>query len=92
LMGEALNTQDPQLILGLATVQDLPTEADLFYDHDMIQAVEKIRASRGLAVSPRSPAGLVDEETVQHLWVVIGETGKRAEIRNIVRDIARVRR
>ena len=76
----------------LSLPEDLSAEVGIFYDHDMIQAVEQFRASRGLAVFPRSPAGLVDEETVQHLWSVIEETGRSEEIRNLVKDIARVRR
>ena len=67
-------------------------EENLFYDDTMVQAVDKFRLSRGLAVYPRSPAGLVDEETVENLWLAIDEIGKGEEIRSLVRDIARVRR
>ena len=85
-----------KLLLEALGFLDLKTNAtdeeNPFYDDAMVTAVDKFRLSRGLAVYPRSPAGLVDEETVENLWLAIDEIGKGEEIRSLVRDIARVRR
>ena len=62
------------------------------YDRAMMDAIDGFRRSEGLAVFPRSPAGLVDQETVEHLWAAVERAGKTEEVRALVQDIARVRR
>ncbi len=73
---------------------DLTAGAEGFdeYDRAMMDAIDDFRRSEGLAVFPRSPAGMVDEETVEHLWAAVERAGKTEEVRALVQDIARVRR
>jgi uncharacterized Ntn-hydrolase superfamily protein len=52
------------------------------YDSTTVEAVERFRTSRGLATSVAgSPAGLVDTETVRHLWAALETRGAANVIR-----------
>ena len=79
--------------LGLLS-SDLALDVEEFdeYDRAMMDVIDEFRRYEGLAVFPRSPAGLVDDETVEHLWAAVERAGKTEEVHALVRDIARVRR
>jgi uncharacterized Ntn-hydrolase superfamily protein/outer membrane protein OmpA-like peptidoglycan-associated protein len=63
------------------------------YDADAVEAVDRFRADRGLSTPERgSPAGLVDGETVEHLWAALDSAGLTPEVRRRIRDLTRIRR
>lgn len=63
------------------------------YTAEAIAAVDAFRASEKLA-GPRlgSPAGLVDRETVERLWVALGRVGKAEAVRRELMEVTAVRR
>lgn len=63
------------------------------YDAATVAAVEQFRARRGLSTSAQgSPLGLVDPETVRHLWAALEADGKAAEVREQFLEATAVRR
>ncbi|MGE3616873.1 MAG: DUF1028 domain-containing protein, partial [Gemmatimonadales bacterium] len=63
------------------------------YDAATVDAVERFRAARGLATAAQgSPAGLVDAETVSHLWAALTAKGSADEVRRRMLDAVAVRR
>lgn len=60
---------------------------------DVIAAVDAFRAAEKLGgPGVGSPPGLVDSETVSHLWAALEKAGKAAEVRQRLLDITQVRR
>jgi uncharacterized Ntn-hydrolase superfamily protein len=60
---------------------------------DVITAVDAFRASEKLGgPAVGSPSGLVDSETVSHLWAALEKAGKAAEVRQRFLEITQVRR
>jgi uncharacterized Ntn-hydrolase superfamily protein len=63
------------------------------YTREVIDAVEKFRAAKGLANSDNgTPPGLVDAATVEHLWAALERTGKADEVREQIRELTIIRR
>jgi uncharacterized Ntn-hydrolase superfamily protein len=63
------------------------------YTNDAIAAVDAFRASEKLGgPAVGSPSGLVDPETVAHLWAAIERAGKTAAVRQAIADATLVRR
>jgi uncharacterized Ntn-hydrolase superfamily protein len=83
--------------LGLFAANDPPLEAGTLgannYTPDVVAAVDAFRASEKLG-GPRegSPSGLVDGETVAHLWVALERAGKAKPVRERILDVTAVRR
>jgi uncharacterized Ntn-hydrolase superfamily protein len=69
-------------------------DGDAFlYTKEVIDAVERFRAAEGLANSENgTPPGLVDAETVEHLWTALERTGKADEVRRQIRELTVIRR
>jgi hypothetical protein len=60
---------------------------------EIIAAVDAFRASEKLSgPSVGSPSGLVDQETVSHLWTALERAGKARAIREKFLDVVQVRR
>jgi uncharacterized Ntn-hydrolase superfamily protein len=63
------------------------------YDKDVIAAVDAFRAAEKLGgPSVGSPSGLVDAETVSHLWAALEKAGKVREVRAQLLESTMVRR
>jgi uncharacterized Ntn-hydrolase superfamily protein len=63
------------------------------FDGEVIASVDAFRASDKLGgPAVGSPSGLVDPETVSHLWAALGRAGKAQSVRQQLLDITRVRR
>jgi uncharacterized Ntn-hydrolase superfamily protein len=63
------------------------------FDGDVVAAVDAFRASDKLGgPAVGSPSGLVDPETVTHLWAALERAGKARNVRQQLLDITRVRR
>src|SRR3569833_3186323 len=63
------------------------------YDNDTMAAVDAFRASEKLGgPGVGSPSGLVDQETVAHLWAALEKAGKAQAVRQQLLEISRVRR
>jgi hypothetical protein len=60
---------------------------------DLIAAVDSFRVAEKLGgPSVGSPSGLVDAETVEHLWAALRRAGKAAAVRQQLLDLTAVRR
>jgi peptidoglycan hydrolase-like protein with peptidoglycan-binding domain len=60
---------------------------------DVVTAVDAFRASEKLGgPGVGSPSGLVDAETVAHLWAALERAGKAQTVRQQLLDITQVRR
>ena len=75
---------EPQLVRGADA---------LIYTPEAIAAVDAFRSAEGL-VGPGagSPAGLVDEETVERLWRALERAGKAAQVRQLLLESTAIRR
>jgi uncharacterized Ntn-hydrolase superfamily protein len=63
------------------------------YDRETIAAVDAFRASEKLGgPNVGSPSGLVDPETVGHLWAALERAGKAQTVRQQLLEITQVRR
>lgn len=63
------------------------------YDNETIAAVDAFRASDKLGgPGVGSPSGLVDPETVSHLWAALERAGKAQAVRQQLLEITQVRR
>jgi len=63
------------------------------YTLDAIAAVDAFRASEKLGgPAVGSPSGLIDAETVAHLWAALDRAGKSAAVRQAIADATLVRR
>jgi uncharacterized Ntn-hydrolase superfamily protein len=69
-------------------------DGDAFlYTLEVIDAVERFRAVEGLANSENgTPPGLVDSETVEHLWAALERKGKADAVREQIRELTVIRR
>lgn len=77
---------------GEATIDTRGREANV-YDNETIAAVDAFRASEKLGgPGVGSPSGLVDEETVAHLWAALERAGKAKGVRQQLLEITQVRR
>jgi uncharacterized Ntn-hydrolase superfamily protein len=75
-----------------ATIDPRARDANT-YTADAIAAVDAFRASEKLGgPSVGSPSGLVDQETVAHLWAALEKTGKAQAVRQQLLEITQVRR
>jgi len=75
-----------------ATLDTRAREANV-YDNEAIAAVDAFRVSEKLGgPAVGSPSGLVDEETVTHLWAALERAGKAQSVRQELREITQVRR
>jgi uncharacterized Ntn-hydrolase superfamily protein len=61
------------------------------YTPDVIAAVDAFRAAEKIG-GGASPAGLVDEETVERLWAALERAGKASTVRQQLLDLTAVRR
>lgn len=76
--------QEPQLILG---------DDARVYTAEVVAAVDAFRAAERLAgPSVGSPSGLVDAETVAHLWAALTRAGKDRAVRAALLESTAVRR
>lgn len=65
----------------------------LVYTAETVAAVDAFRLAEGLAgPGAGSPAGLVDGETVQRLWLALERAGKAARVRQLLLETTSVRR
>jgi uncharacterized Ntn-hydrolase superfamily protein len=65
----------------------------MIYTPEAVAAVDAFRAAEGLAgPAAGSPAGLVDDETVQRLWEALERAGKATRVRELLLDVTSVRR
>jgi uncharacterized Ntn-hydrolase superfamily protein len=82
--------------LGYLTAEDdsgRPAEPSGLYDAATVDAVERFRGDRGLSTANRgSPRGLVDPETVGHLWSALDERELAADVRARIRAYTLIRR
>lgn len=63
------------------------------YTAEAVAAVDAFRAAEKLTGPPAgSPAGLVDEQTVERLWAALERSGKAAAVRTALLDATAVRR
>ena len=63
------------------------------YDKDAISAVDAFRAAEKLGgPNVGSPSGLVDAETVSHLWAALEKAGKAREVRAQLLESTMIRR
>ena len=63
------------------------------YAADAVAAVDAFRASEKLGgPSVGSPSGLVDAETVAHLWAALERAGKARAVRELILESTMVRR
>ena len=71
-----------------------PRAADAnIYTAEAVQAVDAFRASEKLGgPAVGSPSGLVDQETVTHLWAALERAGKAKSVREQLLDATQVRR
>jgi uncharacterized Ntn-hydrolase superfamily protein len=77
---------------GEASIETRGRDANV-YDNETIAAVDAFRASEKLGgPSVGSPSGLVDEETVSHLWAALERAGKAQNVRQQLLEITLVRR
>ncbi len=75
-----------------ATIDTRGREANV-YTAETIAAVNAFRASEKLGgPSVGSPSGLVDQETVAHLWAALEKAGKAQAVRQQLLEITQVRR
>ncbi len=74
--------------------KELQSDEGVFvYDQEVIDAVDAFRAAEGLSTPAKgSPAGLVDGETVRHLWTALERSGKAAEVREALKGSTAARR
>ena len=76
--------QEPELVRGADA---------LVYGADAVAAVDAFRTAEGLSgPAAGSPAGLVDGETVEHLWRALERAGKARAVRERLLDVTAVRR
>ena len=63
------------------------------YTAETVAAVDAFRASENMG-TPRngSPPGLVDDETVSHLWAALAKAGKTDEVRKALLNSVQIRR
>jgi uncharacterized Ntn-hydrolase superfamily protein len=75
------------------TVDARGPDANL-YTIETVAAVDAFRASEkmGTPTVGGSPAGLVDDETVQRLWAALERAGKAGDVRKALLDLVMVRR
>lgn len=68
-------------------------EANL-YTAETVMAVDAFRASVKMATAAAggSPPGLVDAETVAHLWAALERAGKAGDVRKALLDVTMIRR
>ncbi|MEP6763528.1 MAG: hypothetical protein ABJB66_04410 [Gemmatimonadaceae bacterium] len=61
---------------------------------DLVPAINAFRDSEkmGTPQNGGSPPGLVDEETVSHLWAALERAGKAADVRKTLLESVQVRR
>ena len=65
----------------------------LIYTPETIAAVDAFRAAEKLSLPALgSPAGLVDEDTVERLWAALGRAGKADAVRKALLETTAVRR
>ncbi|MGQ0646372.1 MAG: DUF1028 domain-containing protein [Gemmatimonadaceae bacterium] len=65
----------------------------LVYGSDIMAAVDGFRTAEGLSgPNAGSPAGLVDEDTVERLWRALERSGKAKTVRDKLLDVTAVRR
>jgi uncharacterized Ntn-hydrolase superfamily protein len=77
---------------GQPTVDTRGRGANVF-DTEIMAAVDAFRASEKLGgPSVGSPSGLVDQETVTHLWAALDRAGKSEAVRKQLLEITQVRR
>jgi uncharacterized Ntn-hydrolase superfamily protein len=77
---------------GEAAIDNRTPGANVF-GPDVVAAVDAFRASERLGgPAVGSPSGLVDAETVTHLWAALEKAGKAADIRQRLLAITQVRR
>lgn len=62
------------------------------YTLEVVGAVDRFRGDRGLATPGLTPPGLVDGETVAHLWQALDEQGKTDEVRRRLLEVVQIRR
>jgi hypothetical protein len=63
------------------------------FDAEVVKAVDAFRVSEKLGgPAVGSPSGLVDQETVTHLWAALERAGKAAAVRQQLLDVTAVRR
>jgi uncharacterized Ntn-hydrolase superfamily protein len=63
------------------------------YTPDVVAAVDAFRAAEKLGgPNVGSPSGLVDAETVAHLWAALERAGKTRQVREAILDATQVRR
>jgi uncharacterized Ntn-hydrolase superfamily protein len=83
--------------LGLYAANESPLDSRApganDYTPDVIKAVDAFRAAEKLG-TPRegSPSGLVDAETVSHLWAALERAGKATAVRQQLLEVTAVRR
>lgn len=75
-------------------LDELPRDRALgVYDDEAVAAVDAFRKSRGLSTpDDGSPAGLVDDETVDALWAALADAGRALDVRRELRALTRIRR
>jgi uncharacterized Ntn-hydrolase superfamily protein len=83
--------------LGLFAANEAPLDARAAgannYTADVVKAVDDFRAAEKLGtVRDGSPSGLVDPETVAHLWAALEKAGKAKDVRDRILEITQVRR
>jgi uncharacterized Ntn-hydrolase superfamily protein len=77
---------------GDASIETRGRDANV-YTNDVVAAVDAFRAIEKLGgPSVGSPSGLVDEETVAHLWAALERAGKATAVRQQLLEITQVRR
>ncbi len=64
------------------------------YDAEIVSAVDAFRAEEGISTPDNggSPPGLVDQDTVDRMWLRLDEAGRAAELRAVIRELTFVRR
>jgi uncharacterized Ntn-hydrolase superfamily protein len=74
--------------------EELERDDDAFiFTQEIVDAVDAFREAEGLSTPAYgSPAGLVDGETVDHLWVALEREGKADGLRQRLLELSAVRR
>jgi uncharacterized Ntn-hydrolase superfamily protein len=72
----------------------IPTNSEtMAYSEDLVAAVDTFRVAEGLSTSALgSPRGLVDPDTVRHLWQALETVGRADMVRATIRAATQVRR
>ena len=69
---------------------EIPSDASSqSYTADVVEAVDAFREAADLSTRT---AGLVDQETVEHLWRALDDAGKAAEVQALIREATLIRR